>query len=65
MPEELFRGAFAWGQTIFEGATILGPAVGGLVYGIFRTPAPVYAAAMVAVLWPYNGWSNAAAMKSW
>ena len=48
VPEELFRSAFAWGQTIFEGATILGPAVGGLVYGIFRTPSPVYAAAMVA-----------------
>ena len=48
VPEELFRSAFAWGATVFEAATILGPAVGGLVYGIFRTPSPVYAAAMVA-----------------
>ena len=48
VPEEHFRSAFAWGATIFEAATILGPAVGGLVYGIFRTPSPVYAAAMFA-----------------
>ena len=48
VPEEHFRSAFAWGATIFEAATILGPAVGGLVYGIFRTPSPVYAAAMIA-----------------
>jgi len=48
VPEEHFRSAFAWGATIFEAATILGPAVGGLVYGIFRTPSPVYGAATVA-----------------
>ncbi|HXZ08271.1 MAG TPA: MFS transporter, partial [Paraburkholderia sp.] len=48
VPEEHFRSAFAWGATIFEAATILGPAVGGLIYGIFRTPSPVYAAAMLA-----------------
>jgi len=48
VPEEHFRSAFAWGATIFEAATILGPAAGGLVYGIFRTPSPVYGAATVA-----------------
>ncbi len=48
VPEEHFRSAFAWGATIFEAATILGPAVGGLIYGIFRTPSVVYAAATVA-----------------
>jgi MFS family permease len=48
VPEEQFRGAFAWASIIFEAATILGPAVGGLIYGIFRTPSPVYATAMIA-----------------
>ena len=48
VPEEHFRSAFAWGATIFEGATILGPAVGGLIYGIARTASPVYASAMIA-----------------
>jgi MFS family permease len=48
VPEEQFRGAFAWASIIFEAATILGPAVGGLIYGIFRTPSVVYAAATIA-----------------
>jgi MFS family permease len=43
VPEEHFENAFAWGATFFEVATILGPAVGGLVYTIFRGPAAVYA----------------------
>ncbi|HUA02244.1 MAG TPA: MFS transporter [Candidatus Aquilonibacter sp.] len=46
VPEEHFQNAFAWGATFFEIATILGPAVGGLVYTIFRGPAGVYAIAM-------------------
>jgi len=46
VPEQHFHSAFAWGATIFEAATILGPAVGGLIYAAFRGPAPVYAAAM-------------------
>jgi len=46
VPEEHFHSAFAWGATIFQAATILGPAVGGLIYAAFRGPAPVYAAAM-------------------
>jgi MFS family permease len=45
VPEEHFENAFAWGATFFEIATILGPAVGGLVYTIFRGPAAVYAVA--------------------
>jgi len=47
VPEEHFHSAFAWGATIFEAATILGPAVGGLIYAAFRGPAPVYAGAMM------------------
>jgi MFS family permease len=48
VPEEVFHNAFAWGATIFEAATILGPAVGGLVYSIARGPSAVYAMAMIA-----------------
>jgi MFS family permease len=48
VPEEQFQGAFAWGAIIFEGATILGPAAGGLIYGLTRGPSPVYAIAAVA-----------------
>ena len=48
VPDEYFHGAFAWGATIFQTATILGPAAGGLVYALFRGPAAVYAAAMAA-----------------
>ncbi|HTW24262.1 MAG TPA: MFS transporter [Candidatus Baltobacteraceae bacterium] len=46
VPEEHFESAFAWGATFFEVATILGPAVGGLVYTIFRGAGAVYAVAM-------------------
>jgi MFS family permease len=48
VPEEHFHGAFAWGATIFQTATILGPAAGGLVYAFARGPAAVYAGAMMA-----------------
>jgi MFS family permease len=45
VPEEHFGNAIAWGASIFQVATILGPAVGGLVYGWARGAAPVYASA--------------------
>jgi MFS family permease len=48
--DEHFQNAFAWGATIFQTATILGPAAGGLVYTIFRGPAAVYALAAGAAL---------------
>jgi MFS family permease len=47
VPEEHFHSAFAWGATIFQTATILGPAVGGVIYAASRGPGPVYAAAMI------------------
>jgi MFS family permease len=51
VPEETFQNAVAWGSTVFRGATILGPALGGLTYAIFRGPVGVYALALaVAVL---------------
>jgi MFS family permease len=43
VPEEHFPAAVAWGSTVFQGATILGPALGGILYAVFRGPAGVYA----------------------
>ncbi|MGC2287738.1 MAG: MFS transporter [Candidatus Acidiferrum sp.] len=50
VPEEHFPNAVAWASTIFQGAAILGPALGGIVYAAFRGPTAVYslAAAMAA-----------------
>lgn len=47
VPEEHFANAVAWNSSVFQGATILGPSVGGLLYAFFRGPAAVYATAMV------------------
>jgi len=43
--EEHFPNAVAWSSSIFMSATILGPAIGGLLYGITNSPAPVYCSA--------------------
>src|SRR5271163_1770665 len=50
VPEEHFQSAVAWASTLFQGATILGPAIGGLAYGIFHGPRVVYAMGMAASL---------------
>ena len=46
--ERHFPNAVAWAQTVFNAATIMGPALGGLIYAVFRGPAAVYASSMVA-----------------
>ena len=48
VPEEHFQNAVAWGSSIFQTATILGPAAGGLIYALFRGPSVVYGIAIVA-----------------
>jgi MFS family permease len=48
VPEEQFQSAVAWNSSIFQFATILGPAMGGVLYAAFRGPAPVYATALFA-----------------
>jgi MFS family permease len=48
VPEEHFPNAVAWSQTVFNAAVIVGPALGGFIYAIFRGPAAVYASSMVA-----------------
>lgn len=48
VPEEQFQSAVAWNSGIFQGATILGPALGGIVYAFSGGPAPVYGLALIA-----------------
>jgi MFS family permease len=47
VPEEHFPSAVAWTSSVFQGATILGPSVGGLIYALARGPAAVYALAAI------------------
>src|SRR5580704_12689016 len=46
VPEEHFSNAVAWNSSIFQGATILGPTFGGLLYAFSRGPTAVYATAI-------------------
>jgi len=48
VPEEQFQSAVAWNSGIFQCATILGPALGGLLYAFSRGPALVYGVALIA-----------------
>jgi len=48
VPEEHFQGAVAWNSSVFQFAVILGPAMGGVFYALFKGPALVYATAVVA-----------------
>src|SRR5215471_20452170 len=50
IPAEHFPNAVAWSASVFTGATILGPAAGGLLYGLAGTPAPVYASAAMGCI---------------
>ena len=50
VPEEHFPNAVAWASTVFQGAAILGPALGGIVYAIFRGPAPVYVLGVIMAI---------------
>jgi MFS family permease len=43
VPTEVFPNAVAWNATIFQGSTILGPALGGFLYALLGGPAGVYA----------------------
>jgi MFS family permease len=48
--EEHFQNAVAWHSTIFQGATILGPSLGGIIYAAFRGPSAVYAASLTSAI---------------
>src|ERR1700678_4785247 len=45
--EEHFQNAVAWHSTIFQAATILGPSLGGIIYGVFHGPSAGYASPLV------------------
>jgi MFS family permease len=46
--EEHFPNAVAWNGSIFQGATIMGPAAGGFIYALSRGPSAVYGTAIAA-----------------
>lgn len=47
VPMEYFSKAVAWNASTFQAATILGPAVGGVLYALTGGPAAVYASSAV------------------
>src|ERR1700728_2798689 len=47
VPEEYFPSAVAWNASVFQGATILGPMAGGLIYTVSHGPSMVYLTAML------------------
>lgn len=50
VPRDVFPNAVAWNATIFQGATILGPALGGVLYAALRGPSGVYAVGVAGCL---------------
>jgi len=46
VPEEHFPNAVAWGSSFFQAATIFGPTVGGILYGLSGGPEIVYGVAV-------------------
>ena len=47
VPTQVFPNAVAWNATMFQGATILGPALGGLLYSFFGGASGVYSTSVV------------------
>ena len=54
VPKDIFRNAVSWNSSFFELASISGPAVGGLLIGLFQRGSPIYlfnaAAALTFIL---------------
>jgi MFS family permease len=50
VPVEIFPSAVAWHSSVYQTASILGPAIGGLIYAAFRGPEAVYATALAAAI---------------
>jgi MFS family permease len=48
VPQESFPSAVAWASSIFQGAMVTGPALGGLIYGFTGSPIPVYCCSALA-----------------
>src|SRR6202050_2767995 len=50
VPGEHFPNAVAWNASIFQAATILGPAFGGFLYAAVKGPSVVYVVAMLTAI---------------
>ncbi|MCX5796048.1 MAG: MFS transporter [Elusimicrobia bacterium] len=50
VPQEHFPNAVAWSSSVFQAATILGPTMGGLIYGWTGGAHAVYAASAAALI---------------
>ena len=48
--KEHYPNAVAWGSSSFQAAVIIGPSIGGLLYGLTGSPIPVYACAAIGYL---------------
>ncbi|MGE0404818.1 MAG: MFS transporter [Candidatus Korobacteraceae bacterium] len=48
VPDEDLPNAVAWNGTFFQAATILGPAIGGVIYALFRGASSVYVLAILS-----------------
>jgi MFS family permease len=48
VPEEHLTNAVTWNSSVFQGATILGPSIGGFIYAIANGPSVVYMTSMLA-----------------
>jgi MFS family permease len=42
VPRDVFQNAVAWNSSVFQTATIAGPMIGGILYGLTGSPVPVY-----------------------
>jgi MFS family permease len=47
IPPEHFQNAVAWNSSVFQGATILGPSMGGFVYALSKGPSAVFGMAAI------------------
>jgi MFS family permease len=50
VPEVHLANAIAWNSSFWQGATILGPSLGGLIYAISKGPGAVYAMSLTAAV---------------
>lgn len=50
VPAEHFPNAVTWGSSIFQAAMVLGPTLGGAIYGFANSPVPVYCCSAIACL---------------
>ena len=50
VPEEHLTNAVAWNSSVFQGATILGPSLGGFIYALAKGPSAVYTVSILAAV---------------